>query len=80
MRNMIDSVPSLLFLALRQWGPMYAGSHYLVYVILLIMAYNGKPFSELNAALTPQGIKSGSLLTLVNRKAFPILAEETIES
>lgn len=67
MGNMVDSVPSLLFLALRQWGPMYAASHYMVYVILLIMAYNGKPFSDLNALLTPQGIKTGSLLAMINR-------------
>lgn len=44
------------------------------------MAYQGKSLEELNAALTPQGLRSGSFFNLINRPNITITDAEVIEN
>lgn len=77
-KGIVINVPTLLLLALRQWGPMYNRLSYMIYAMLLVMAYHGKPIEELNVSLTPQGVRTGSLLSLINRSPVPLFNEEII--
>lgn len=78
-KGVVSNIPSLLLFALRQWGPLYSIEHYLIYALLLVMAYHGKSLEQLNAALTPEGIRTGSFFNLISRPNTMITNTKMIE-
>ena len=44
-RSLVTDIPSLLLFALRQYGPLFNQSHYMVFAFLLLMIHNNKEIS-----------------------------------
>lgn len=77
-RGIVSTTPLLLLLALRQWGPMLSPSLYILFAFLLVLAQKGLGPQDLTNSLTPQDLRSGSILGLLGRPSVPMLRAEML--
>lgn len=78
-RGLVNSPALLLLLSLRQWGPMLEPTFYFIFAFLLALAYKGHKIQDLTNSLTPQDLRSGSILTLIGRPSLPVLKSSALE-